>query len=97
MASGRPLLLACVRVRAFDILAEGTQRLDDLARRLGLPPAAAERLLDAAVALDLVEARGPGWYGLGPLGAPLVGNEALTAMIERLSSLINFTRQLIGL
>lgn len=76
------VLLACVRVRAFDILAEGTQRLDDLARRLGLPPAAAERLLDAAAALDLVEARGPGWYGLGPLGAPLVGNEALTAMIE---------------
>ncbi|MFZ4651468.1 MAG: methyltransferase [Rubrivivax sp.] len=76
------VLLACVRVRAFEILAEGTQSLEALARRFGLPPAAAERLLDAAAALELVEVRGSGWYGLGALGAPLVGNEALTAMIE---------------
>jgi demethylspheroidene O-methyltransferase len=76
------VLLACVRVRAFEVLAEGTQTLDGLARRFGLPSSAAERLLDAAVALELVERRGAGLYGLGPLGAPLVGNEALTSMIE---------------
>jgi demethylspheroidene O-methyltransferase len=76
------VLLGCVRVRAFEVLAEGTQPLEPLARRFGLPTGAAERLLDAAVALELVEHRGPGLYGLGALGAPLVGNEALTAMIE---------------
>ncbi|MEN9419508.1 MAG: hypothetical protein RI988_3128 [Pseudomonadota bacterium] len=76
------VLLACVRVRAFEVLAEGTQPLEALARRFGLPNGAAERLLDAAAALDLVERRGIGHYGLGPLGAPLVDNEALTAMIE---------------
>lgn len=76
------VLLACVRVRAFEALAEGTQPLEVLARRFGLPTGAAERLLDAAVALELAERRGPALYGLGALGAPLVGNEALTAMIE---------------
>jgi demethylspheroidene O-methyltransferase len=76
------VLLACVRVRAFEVLAEGTQGLEALARRFGLPTGAAERLLDAAVALELAENRGPGLYGLGALGAPLVGNAALTAMIE---------------
>jgi demethylspheroidene O-methyltransferase len=49
------VLLACVRVRAFEVLAEGTQPLDALARRFGLPTGAAERLLDAAVALELAE------------------------------------------
>lgn len=76
------VLLACVRVRAFEVLAEGTQPLDVLARRFGLPTSATERLLDAASALELVERRGVGLYGLGALGAPLVGNEALTSMIE---------------
>jgi demethylspheroidene O-methyltransferase len=75
-------LLACVRVRAFDILAEGPQRLPELARRFELPPAAAERLLAAAVALELVEHREGGCYGLGKLGAPMVGNPAIAAMVE---------------
>ena len=34
------------------------------------------------MALELVEQRGGGRYGLGRLGAPLVGNPAITAMIE---------------
>jgi demethylspheroidene O-methyltransferase len=76
------VLLGCVRVRAFEILADGPQRVDTLARRFGLPPEGTERLLAAAAALHLVEARGNGLYGLGRLGAPLVGNEALVAMIE---------------
>ena len=73
------VLLACVRVRAFEVLAEGTQPLDQLARRFGLPTGATERLLDAAAALELVEARGRGLYGLGALGAPLVAQEVLDA------------------
>lgn len=76
------VLLACVRVRAFEILAEGPHSAASLARRFDLPLPATERLLVAAVALDLVEHRSGGRYGLGPLGAPLVGNEAVTAMVE---------------
>lgn len=75
-------LLACVRVRAFEILAEGPQTAAALARRFGVPLAGTERLLAAAVALELIEQRGSGLYGLGRLGAPLVGNPAITAMIE---------------
>ncbi len=76
------VLLACVRLRAFEILAEGPQTAAVLARRFELPLEAAERLLAAAVSLDLVEHRGGGRYGLGKLGAPMVGNEAVTAMVE---------------
>ncbi len=76
------VLLACVRVRAFEILAEGPHSAAALARRFELPLPATERLLAAAVALDLVEHRSGGRYGLGPLGAPLVRNEAVTAMVE---------------
>jgi demethylspheroidene O-methyltransferase len=39
-------------------------------------------LLAAAVSLRLVEQRGPDLYGLGPLGAPLLGNPAVAAMVE---------------
>jgi demethylspheroidene O-methyltransferase len=76
------VLLACVRLGLFELLAAGPQTLDGLAPRLGLAPEAAERLLAAAVALRLVAHRSHGRYALGPLGAPLVGNAGLTAMIE---------------
>jgi demethylspheroidene O-methyltransferase len=76
------ILLACVRVRAFDILADGPEGASALALRFDLPLAATERLLAAAAALDLLEPRPGGRFGLGKLGAPLVGNEALTAMVE---------------
>ncbi|MBP6852587.1 MAG: methyltransferase domain-containing protein [Rhodoferax sp.] len=76
------VLLACVRLHLFDILSEGPQTLDTLAHRLGLPPPAADRLLSAAVALRLVERRGAQRFGLGALGAPMVGNHAIAAMVE---------------
>ena len=76
------ILLACVRVRLFDLLAQGPQTLETLAPRLGLTDDAAQRLLAAAVALKLVEKRSRGRDGLGPLGAPLVGDAAITSMIE---------------
>jgi demethylspheroidene O-methyltransferase len=76
------VLLACVRVRAFDVLAEGPHSLAELARRFDLPIQATERLLAAAASLELVEHRGDNRYGLGKLGAPMVGNPALAAMVE---------------
>jgi demethylspheroidene O-methyltransferase len=76
------VLAACVRLRVFDLLAAGPQDARTLAARLALSPESAERLLDAAVALRLLERRSASRYGLGPLGTPLVGNAALAAMIE---------------
>lgn len=82
------VLLACVQLRLFDLLlAQGPQPLTALARRLQMPPAATERLVLAAVSLRLLEARPNGRFGLGPLGAPLAGNAALTAMVEHHAAL----------
>ena len=81
------VLLACVRLRLFQVLAEGPQTLRELATRLSLPDDAAERLLVAAVSLQLVERRSRGRFGLGPLGAPLVGDTAISAMVEHHAAL----------
>lgn len=81
------VLLACVRLRLFDMLAEGPQTLPALAPRLGLPEDAALRLLAAAVSLKLVERRSRGRYGLGPLGGPLVGEAAIASMVEHHATL----------
>ena len=81
------VLLACVRLRLFEILAEGPQTLGTLAARLALPEDAAERLLAAAVSLQLVQRRSGGRFGLGPLGAPLVGDTAIGAMVEHHATL----------
>ncbi len=80
------VLSACVKLDLFEILAGGPQPLPALARRFGMSEEAAERLLAAAVSLRLIERRGRDAqgcprYGLGMLGAPLVGNEAVKAMI----------------
>jgi demethylspheroidene O-methyltransferase len=52
-----------------------------------LPVPAAQRLLAAAVSLRLVVRRRGGRYGLGPLGAPLVGNTAIAAMVQHHAAL----------
>lgn len=75
------ILGACVRCGLFDTLAERPLDVPEIARRVRLPDAAAERLLKAAAALDLVEARSGGRYALGSLGAALVDNPGVTAMI----------------
>ena len=76
------ILLACVQLRVFEILAEGPRTAGEMARRLSLSPGAAERLLRAAVSLRLVERRRGRRFGLGSLGAALLGNPAVAAMIE---------------
>jgi demethylspheroidene O-methyltransferase len=76
------ILFACVRLRLFDLLAEGPHTAASIAERLKLPPTSTERLLEAAVSLRLVEKRAAERFGLGPLGAALVGNPAVGAMIE---------------
>jgi len=75
-------LLACQRVGLFDLLAHGPLTIDEIADRTRLHPESALRLLQAAQSLELVESRSGGRYGLGALGAPIVGNPAIAAMIE---------------
>lgn len=81
------VLLACVQLRLFDLLAQGPQTLAVLALRLNLPLAATERLVLAAVSLRLLEQRPHDRFGLGPLGAPLVGNAGVAAMVEHHAAL----------
>ncbi len=80
------VLSACVKLDLFEILSAGPQSQSALAQRFGLSDEAAGRLLAAAASLRLLELRGTTddgipRYGLGMLGAPLVGNEAVKAMI----------------
>ena len=81
------VLLACVRLRLFDELAGGADTAQRLAERHGLPPRSMQRLLDAAVSLDLLARRPGGHYALGALGAPMVGNAGLAAMVEHHAAL----------
>jgi demethylspheroidene O-methyltransferase len=81
------VLLACVRLKLFERLARAPLGARQLAHESGLPPIGAERLLVAALALRLVERRAPGpdgepRYGLGPLGAAMVDNPGVAAMVE---------------
>jgi demethylspheroidene O-methyltransferase len=76
------ILLACVRLKLFDQLAEWPLSPSELSARLSLPPETTVLLLDAAVSLKLVQRRSAGRYGLGPLGAALMGNPGVVAMIE---------------
>jgi demethylspheroidene O-methyltransferase len=81
------VLHAAVRLRVFDHLAEGPLPLAMLAERCGLPLPAAERLVAAASALALLERRTGDRVALGRLGAALVGNRAVTAMVEHHATL----------
>jgi demethylspheroidene O-methyltransferase len=76
------VLLACVRLKVFDLLAQGPLDAKELSRRLEVPLDGLHRLLVAAVTLDLLEHRPGGGYGLGKLGAPMVGNAAIAALVE---------------
>ena len=76
------VLLACVRLRLLELLAEGPQSSEQLAPRLGLSPDAARRLLRAAASLRLAEARGGDRFALGEQGAALIGNPGIAAMVE---------------
>ena len=76
------ILLACVRLDLFQALAGGPRDRGELAAALGLSGEAADRLLRAAVSLRLVDRRGGGRFGLGTLGAAMVANPSLAAMVE---------------
>ncbi len=76
------VLTACIRLDLFSVLAEGPSNVDDLALRLSMPRESMARLLNGARSLGLVERRGAGRFGLGPLGAAVVGNPDVVAMVR---------------
>jgi demethylspheroidene O-methyltransferase len=86
------VLAACVQLDLFKKLAQGPQSISVLARQFDMSIDAATRLLAAAQSLRLVEKRGltaagEQRYGLGMLGAPLVDNEAVIAMVRHHATL----------
>ena len=81
------VLLACVRLQILEKVAQSPRSLQELALLCQVSPHALQRLLQSAVALRLLEWRGPDRYGLGALGAPVAGHAGLRAMIEHHAAL----------
>ena len=81
------VLSACVKLDLFRKLSHGPMTLSQLAMHCQMTNEATDRLLAAAISLRLIESRGTderaqARYGLGVLGAPLVDNEGVLAMIR---------------
>ena len=76
------VLLACTQVKLFDILANGAVSFAELQKQTPLKPAGLRRLLDAAVAIQLLEKRSEDRYALSMKSAPLVGNVAILDMVQ---------------
>lgn len=81
------VLLACVQLRLFQQLQAGPLPMTVLAARASVPMDAMAALLEAAAALRLLEKRGAERYGLGPLGAAMLGNPGIAAMVEHHAAL----------
>jgi demethylspheroidene O-methyltransferase len=75
-------LSACLELQLFSRLTRGPESLDVLADELAFEPHRLERLLKAAVSLDLLEARSQGRYALGIHGAAILGNPWIKGFIR---------------
>ncbi len=75
-------VLACTQIDLFNFLRAGPQPLSAIASHGNLPLDGATRLARAAASIELLEQRGKDWYALGPLGAALVDEPGLSAMIQ---------------
>lgn len=76
------VLLAVMRLRLLEYLAEGPQSAGAIADALELPSDSTERLLSAAGALELLRRRRDGRWDIGPLGMALVGREDFRVLFE---------------
>jgi demethylspheroidene O-methyltransferase len=80
------VLFSCLELGVFDLLAKGPLSVGDVALRIGLPPDRADRLLRAAVSLNLLEwldaaEAHPPCVSLGMLGAALLGAPGVRQMM----------------
>ncbi|KQT57283.1 methyltransferase [Methylobacterium sp. Leaf456] len=76
------VLFACVRLELFRLLETGPLAPEAIARRLDLPSERALTLLKAAASLDLLTRLPDGRFGLADLGAAMIGNPSISAMVE---------------
>ena len=76
------ILTTCVRTQLLSFLHARPRTLGEVAVHVAMPEDSARTLLAGAVALRLVEDRAAGRYGLGVLGASVVGNPGVRAMVE---------------
>lgn len=81
------ILYACVELDLFEQLATGPRPLSALAPLMRMSESQADRLLRAAVALDLLERRGTdaagsARFGLGNHGAAMLANPGIAAMVK---------------
>jgi demethylspheroidene O-methyltransferase len=81
------ILYACVELDLIERLEQGPRSLSELAPTMGMTEPQADRLLRAAVALDLLERRGSDAagsprFGLGMHGAAMLGNPGIGAMVK---------------
>jgi demethylspheroidene O-methyltransferase len=91
------ILLACVRLRLFEILAAGPLHETELAARLDLSTDAARRLLRAAASLKLLRALPGDRYALDDLGASMLANPAVGAFVEHHALLYDDMRDPVAL
>jgi demethylspheroidene O-methyltransferase len=91
------ILLACVRLELFERLKAGPLGREEIARAAELPASRCDHLLRSAAALGLLERRRDGTYGLGLLGATLVDNEALLALVRHHALLYEDLREPVAL
>lgn len=76
------VLLACVQLDLLSVLAEGPLSEEALRLRIGLPAEGLQRLIDAAIALQLLARCRDGRLQLGNVGAPIAGDPGIAALIE---------------
>ncbi|WP_424360962.1 methyltransferase [Methylocystis parvus] len=76
------ILLACVRLKLFEMLRAGPLHQAQLAARMQLSPEAAQRLLRAAASLKLLRALPGDRYALDDLGASMLANPSVGAFVE---------------
>ncbi|MEL6475261.1 MAG: methyltransferase [Pseudomonadota bacterium] len=90
------VLLACVRLDVFQILSSGPVSVRDLAARIDIPLDGTERLVQAAASIDLLSTKSD-TVDLGDLGAALLGNPSVFAMIRHHAALYEDLRDPVAL
>ena len=91
------VLVACLKLDLFELLAAGPLTVEAIAADRDLPAAGATALLDAAAALRLLERRRCGRFGLGMLGAALRANPGIAAMVAHHDILFDDLRDPVAL
>lgn len=76
------VLLGCVRLNLFAMLRDRPDTPKGIAQRTGVPEERLQRLLLSAVSIGLLEPRGEGRLGIGPLGVPLTTHPGIADMVE---------------